>query len=869
MKPEPSRSRAPNFWQTVGLLLSASHRRAARRMERQRQLLQIRSGSSTDPLGAIAIAVTWLVMAFINGGGAYVVLQAISQGQRIEAEQQGKVVVNSFSFLDAIRDVQNAESETDKKRAKDRLETDYDFEALLRSRELGGSKEEHEEFLRNAVHTRPANEFITADAAQFQIDHLRSAGRFPEMLGTVLLIAWLSMLIFQGEGLELDIQRRRHPHWEWLLSHPVRPGAVFLAEMLSPIAANPIYATGPLFFGVLYGSVYGPELGVAAAILIGVPVSIAAACVGKALEIGVMIRFHPRSRGALIGLMSWLGYTTMVLFFIFLAALPTILHALGTLLRTVAIALPWPLFSWSMGLQSDGSLSFVSGMLFCWVASLGMIASGVAFSVWGTQRGLAGTSAGPKVKSSTRTGSAIPLLKKDPLYRKEILWFLRDRGAIVQTILIPITIAGFQLFNLRLFVDRVGYSWRSIAGAAVVFGTYLLWILGPRSLASEGPALWLAQTWPRGLEELMKAKARLWFLIATALVLPVLAFVIVRFPSNSWRVLLIAVGWVAFGRSMAEKSVTLVSVSSSSGEPEPIPKGRRWAASLGMLTFAVGILGQRWELAVIGIVYSWLTAAAMWENFRARLPFLFDPWSEKVPPPPTLMHAMIAISVLVEGGAIVTGICIALFSDLGDAAIAVSQTIAFGVVAILVSVVVAGMLESRGVPPKKVWCWSSENEPDHKTRWWWSGEGKGDRRFLASLGIGVLSGLTFALVARGYVLLLSQFGTFSEIFRTAREQMEMVPSLRIAYAVIAIGFAPFAEEYLFRGLLFRALDREWGGWRALVGSAAFFAIYHQPLAWLPVFLVGLTTAFVFKKTGRLAAAVVVHMVYNAMVLLAP
>jgi membrane protease YdiL (CAAX protease family) len=171
------------------------------------------------------------------------------------------------------------------------------------------------------------------------------------------------------------------------------------------------------------------------------------------------------------------------------------------------------------------------------------------------------------------------------------------------------------------------------------------------------------------------------------------------------------------------------------------------------------------------------------------------------------------------------------------------------------------MLESRGVPLKKVWCWSRENERS----WWWSGDGKRDGRFLASLGVGALSGLLFALIAKGYVLLLSQFATFSDIFRTAREQMERVPNLRVSYAVIAIVFAPFAEEYLFRGLLFRALDREWGGWRALVGSAAFFAIYHPPLAWPPVFLVGLTTAFVFKKTGRLAAAVVVHMVYNVLV----
>jgi len=85
--------------------------------------------------------------------------------------------------------------------------------------------------------------------------------------------------------------------------------------------------------------------------------------------------------------------------------------------------------------------------------------------------------------------------------------------------------------------------------------------------------------------------------------------------------------------------------------------------------------------------------------------------------------------------------------------------------------------------------------------------------------------------------------------------------------VMAVLFAPFAEEYLFRGLLFRALDREWGGWRAVIGSAAFFAIYHQPLSWLPVGLLGVANALLFKKAGRLAPAVVLHMVYNAVVVL--
>jgi membrane protease YdiL (CAAX protease family) len=104
------------------------------------------------------------------------------------------------------------------------------------------------------------------------------------------------------------------------------------------------------------------------------------------------------------------------------------------------------------------------------------------------------------------------------------------------------------------------------------------------------------------------------------------------------------------------------------------------------------------------------------------------------------------------------------------------------------------------------------------------------------------------------------------MIRNSHKQMANIPNLRASYVVTAVMFAPFAEEYLFRGLLFRALDREWGGWRAVVGSAAFFAVYHPALAWPPVFLLGAANALLFKKTGQLAPAVVLHMVYNAVVL---
>ena len=71
---------------------------------------------------------------------------------------------------------------------------------------------------------------------------------------------------------------------------------------------------------------------------------------------------------------------------------------------------------------------------------------------------------------------------------------------------------------------------------------------------------------------------------------------------------------------------------------------------------------------------------------------------------------------------------------------------------------------------------------------------------------------------------------------------------------------------MFRGLLYRALDREWGGWRAVVGAGAFFAIYHPVLSWAPVAALGMMNALIFKHSGRLAPAVATHMAYNAVVL---
>src|SRR5262249_28170624 len=155
----------------------------------------------------------------------------------------------------------------------------------------------------------------------------------------------------------------------------------------------------------------------------------------------------------------------------------------------------------------------------------------------------------------------------------------------------------------------------------------------------------------------------------------------------------------------------------------------------------------------------------MWQNFRARLPFLYDPWSEKIPPPPTVMHAMIAISALIEGGAVLTGVC-ALFVGPGN--VARAQAIAYGLCAAVVSLIVSRFLAERGVALGEVLCWRNGVNTERRTRLWWSGDGTRGRRYAASMTVGVLAGAALGLLARGYIALLLHFPALAEMIHASQ-----------------------------------------------------------------------------------------------------
>jgi membrane protease YdiL (CAAX protease family) len=422
-------------------------------------------------------------------------------------------------------------------------------------------------------------------------------------------------------------------------------------------------------------------------------------------------------------------------------------------------------------------------------------------------------------------------------------------------VLVPLSMAAFQAFGLSGMVSNPADT---VCGIAILFGTYFLLVLGPMSLASEGQALWIALTWPCGLERLLTAKAKLWAVTASAMVSVALVYAAWRFPADLGRILAVGVLWWVFARSLADKTVTLATVPLSSGEAQKVPAGQRWVATLGTFSFAIGVFTRQWSLAIAGVVYSILTAAAMWQNFRFRLPYLYDPWSEKLPPPPTLQHAMIGISAMVDGVSALSSLGLWVF---GRDYIAPIHAGAYGLCAIVAALALSYFLVSRGVSLSDIWLWrdSGDKQPRIATA-----AGRG--HVLLAVAAAAVLGAALGLLAHVYLWGMHWFPDIAQVLDEARKQMDDLPNARVAFFVMAVAFAPFAEEFLFRGLLYRALDREWKGWRAVLGAAAFFAIYHPALSWAPVAALGAMNAVLFKRSGHLAPAIAAHMAYNATML---
>ena len=99
----------------------------------------------------------------------------------------------------------------------------------------------------------------------------------------------------------------------------------------------------------------------------------------------------------------------------------------------------------------------------------------------------------------------------------------------------------------------------------------------------------------------------------------------------------------------------------------------------------------------------------------------------------------------------------------------------------------------------------------------------------------------------------------------AEAAIGLVDPIVLAIALMVV--APVAEEIFFRGIVYNAWLREFGVRRAIIGSAALFALIHGSIFVIPaIFGLGIALALLYRRTRILPASMAMHATFNGITL---
>jgi membrane protease YdiL (CAAX protease family) len=236
---------------------------------------------------------------------------------------------------------------------------------------------------------------------------------------------------------------------------------------------------------------------------------------------------------------------------------------------------------------------------------------------------------------------------------------------------------------------------------------------------------------------------------------------------------------------------------------------------------------------LIFMVLSMLLAAALWQKARDQLGYLLDP-DASPPPRVSTSDGLIAAMLFFVAQAVAAAVIIGRGRATG-AAVLFAFAIGGAVTYALMRVVYA-RTRTEGVPR----ILGDTNLP------------------LTGIAVGLLAGVVGVV----YLYTLDAL----DLLETAMREGKSYVSLGLWTLPLALVAAPLFEEFIFRGLIFGGLRRSFGLWPAALASAALFAILHPAFSILPVFVLGVCAAFVYERSRSLLAPMIVHAVYNAVVI---
>ena len=126
------------------------------------------------------------------------------------------------------------------------------------------------------------------------------------------------------------------------------------------------------------------------------------------------------------------------------------------------------------------------------------------------------------------------------------------------------------------------------------------------------------------------------------------------------------------------------------------------------------------------------------------------------------MHAMIAISALVEGGMVLLG---AILVWSGRQNLAVAQALVFGLGGVAVAVVMADFLRKRGVTLADIWIWRDSSNAPATSGFWRALSAKGFKGLALSLLAASVLGLLLGAFGLSYMAVLHRIPATAEMLK--------------------------------------------------------------------------------------------------------
>jgi membrane protease YdiL (CAAX protease family) len=678
----------------------------------------------------------------------------------------------------------------------------------------------------------------------------------------MMLMMWLVALLMPLGSRELAQQ-----DWdlEWLVTLPVRRGALLWARVLERSVANPIgvLALGPLCVVLAWYGKHG-WLALPLGILAALPLLMLAAMMRTLADTGLRLSLPASQLRNLQALASILSMPLMYV------GISYSMWSNNSFTLEWARSFPaWTLWT-PPGLAVQmltapvaASAAQAAALLLAQTAVLlaagmallhrqlrhGVVASGAREAAKASTRATANAGTGraqagpaPEAASATRSGWRIGTI----LQRRELMLLSRDRNFLAQSLLIPVVIIASQLLvsGQLSSITLLGQNQQLMAVIAFGIGSYVLLLSAFQAINTEGNALWMLYTFPRRIDSMLREKAQLWTALAALYPLLIFAAGLYFTPDFNWRLLWWFVVVMAGIPIYALIAVSLGVFASDPHAQETQARVRPTYAYLYMMLsslYIFALYATSWLQTVAIMILTASLALALWQKARDELPYLLDP-AAAPPARVALSDGLIAatlffvlqllVGLMLRGGS----------GSGGNLATGVIAFVCAGAIVYLLMRYLYWRHKTAGVP-------AVLNTQRH------GGAAAAARHALITSVAGAAAACAFGAA---YMWLLRDTPWWPRHAPPAATLRALLPLTVLA--------APLFEEFIFRGLIFGGLRRLAGALPAAAGSALLFAIVHPPLAMVPVLVLGLCAAWAYERSKSLLAPMLVHAAYNAMVL---